>query len=350
MSDAELLCFVSYGGSVVTTKPWLDLLGLINGFQVTQAIHVASTLRIANHLKDGPLLAEELAPLTKCHAGALYRLLRALAAVGVFTEDESRRFALNPMGDCLRTDSTTPLSAWAEYVGSTYVWCAWAHLLHSIRTGENAFEHIHGKDIWSYRAERPEERAVFDRAMTELSRGGAEAVIDAYDFSAFRHVVDVGGGRGLMLAAILTAHRQMRGTLFDQAAVVADAKAVLEAHGVADRCRIQSGNFFHNVPEGGDAYVMRAVIHDWDDDEATAILKTCRRAMPETAKLILIEQIVGPANEMPATKFMDLNMLALPGGRERTREEFADLLAKSGFQLTRVALAGRLNVIEARPY
>jgi O-methyltransferase domain/Dimerisation domain len=200
----------------VTTNPWLDLLELINGFQVTQAIHVASTLRIANHLKDGPLLAEELAPLTKCHAGALYRLLRALASIGVFTEDESRRFALNPMGDCLRTDTATPLGAWAEYVGSTYVWHAWGHLLHSIQTGENAFQGLHGKDIWNYRAEHPKEQTVFDRAMTELSRGSAEAVISAYDFSTFHHVVDVGGGRGMMLAAILTAHRRMRGTLFDQ--------------------------------------------------------------------------------------------------------------------------------------
>lgn len=333
----------------MTTDPWLDLLGLINGFQVTQAIYVASTLRVADHLKDGPCSAEELAPLTQSHPGALYRLLRALAAIGVFNEDENRRFALTPMGECLRADFATPIGAWAEYAGSPYVWRAWGHLLHSIRTGENAFQGLNSQDIWSYRAERPAEGAVFDRAMTELSRGGAEAVIGAYDFSAFHHVVDVGGGRGLMLAAVLNAHSGMQGTLFDQAGVVAGARPVLEALGVADRCQIQGGSFFEKVPEGGDVYMMRMVIYDWDDDQAIIILKTCRRAMRETARLVLIERIIAPPNETPATKFSDLNMLALPGGRERTREEFSDLFARSGFELTRVAPAGRLNVIDARP-
>jgi hypothetical protein len=333
----------------MTSNPWLDLLGLINGFQITQGIYVASTLRVADHLKDGPRSAEELAPLTQSHAGALYRLLRALAAVGVFKEDESRRFALTAMGDCLRADSATPIGAWAEYAGSPYVWRVWGHLLHSIRTGENAFQSLNGQDVWTYRADRPAEGAVFDRAMTELSRGGAEAVIAAYDFSAFDHVVDVGGGRGLMLAAILAAHPRLQGTLFDQPGVVAGVNPVLEAHGVADRCRVAGGSFFEAVPEGGDAYLMRVVIHDWDDAEAIAILKTCRRAMRETAKLLLVERIIAPPNEVPATKFMDLNMLALPGGRERTREEFSELFARSGFDLTRVLPAGRINVIEARP-
>jgi hypothetical protein len=333
----------------MTPNPWLDLLGLINGFQVTQAIHVASTLGIADQLKDGPRSAEELAPLTQSHAGALYRLLRALAAVGVFKEDENRKFALTPMGDCLRTDSATPIGAWAEYAGSPYVWRSWGHLRHSIQTGENAFQSLNDQDIWSYRADRPAEGAVFDRAMTELSRGSAEAVIAAYDFSAFHHVVDVGGGRGLMLAAILAAHPQLQGTLFDQPGVVASAKPVLEAHRITSRCRTVGGSFFEAVPEGGDAYLMRVVIHDWNDDEAIVILKTCRRAMRETAKLLLIERIITPSNEMPAAKFMDLNMLVLPGGRERTLEEFSDLFERSGFDLTRVVPAGRINVIEARP-
>jgi ubiquinone/menaquinone biosynthesis C-methylase UbiE len=334
----------------MTSNPWLNLVGLINGFQITQAIHVASTLRLADHLKDGPRSAEELAPLTQSHAGALYRLLRALAAVGVFREDESRRFALTSMGDCLRTDSATPIGAWAECVGSPYVWRTWGHLLHSVRTGENAFQSLNGEDIWNYRAEHSKERAVFDRAMTEFSRGGAEAVIDAYDFSVFNHVVDVGGGRGLMLAALLKAHPQMQGTLFDQPGVVAEAEAVLKEHGVVDRCRMVGGSFFEMIPEGGDAYLMRVVIHDWDDNEAITILKTCRRAMRETAKLILIERIIAPANEIPATKFMDLHMLALPGGRERTSEEFSDLFARAGFKMMGVESAGRIHVIEAEPH
>jgi len=333
----------------VTSDSRLNLLGLINGFQITQAIHVAATLRIADHLNDGARSASELAALTKSHPDTLYRLLRALAAVGVFREDEGRKFALTPVGDCLRTDSTTPLGAWAEAVGSPYYWQAWGHLLHSVQTGENAFQHLNGSDVWKFRAEHPEQGATFDRAMTQLSRGGAEAVIRAYDFSAFRHIVDVGGGHGLTLAAILRAHPLLRGTLFDQPHVVAGAKAELAERGVIERCDIVGGSFFETVPEGVDAYLMRVVIHDWEDEEAIAILKVCRRAMGETAKLLLIERLIAPPNEMPAAKFGDLNMLVLPGGRERTREEFSDLFARSGFELTRVFPAGTHNVIEARP-
>jgi Dimerisation domain len=170
----------------VTSDPRLSLLALINGFQITQALHVASTLRVADHLNDGARSAGELAALTKSHPDALYRLLRALAAVGVFREDEGRKFALTSMGDCLRTDSATPLGAWAEVVGSPYFWQVWGHLLHSVQTGENAFQNLNGRDVWQFRAEHPEHGAAFDQAMTQLSRGSAEAVIRAYDFSAFR--------------------------------------------------------------------------------------------------------------------------------------------------------------------
>ncbi|MEK9278134.1 acetylserotonin O-methyltransferase [Bradyrhizobium sp. ISRA442] len=333
----------------MTSCPRLDLLDLINGFQVTQAIHVASALRVADHLSGGARSAGELAALTKSHPDSLYRLLRALAAVGVFLEEEGRRFRLTPMGDCLRTDSVTPLGAWAEVVGSPYFWQTWGHLLHSVQTGENAFQNLNGKNVWQFRAEHPEYGATFDRAMTQLSRGSAEAAIRAYDFSSFRHIIDVGGGQGLMLAEILLAHRDMRGTLFDQPDVVAGAKAILMERGVIERCNVVGGSFFETVPEGADAYLMRVVIHDWEDDEAIAILKVCRRAMRESAKLLLIERLVAPPNEMPATKFSDLNMLVSPGGRERTREEFSELFGKSGFELTLVFPAGVHNVIEARP-
>lgn len=326
-----------------------DLLALINGFQITQAIRVAATLRVADHLHDGARSVHKLAALTRSHPDSLYRLLRALAAVDVFREEEDRTFGLTPMGNCLRTDSAMPLGAWAEVVGSPYFWQAWGHLLHSVQTGENAFQDLNGKDVWQFRAEHPEHGATFDRAMTQLSRASAEAVVRAYDFSPFRHIVDVGGGQGLMLAEILRAHPHIRGTLFDQRDVIIRARAVLAERAVIDRCDIVGGSFFETLPEGADAYLMRAVIHDWNDDEATAILKVCRRATQDTARLLLIERLVGRPNEAPATKFSDLNMLVSPGGRERTREEFSDLLARSGFALTRVFAAGIHNVIEARP-
>lgn len=333
----------------MTANPWFDMLNLINGFQVTQAIRVAATLRIADHLKDGARSAAELASLTESNADALYRLLRALAAVGVFHEGEDRSFTLTPMGDCLRSDSATPIGGWAEHVGNPHFWQAWGHLLHSVRTGENAFQDLHGMDVWQYRFKNPEANTIFNRAMTHLSRGGAETVLGAYDFSSFRHVVDVGGGHGAMLAAILSACPQARGTLFDQPQVVADARSNLERRGIIDRCTIVAGSFFDAAPEGGDAYLMRHVIHDWEDAEAIMILKTCRRAMNESARLLLIERNVAPPNEQPATKFSDLNMLVSPGGRERTQEEYASLFHASGFELARVVPAGTGNVIEAHP-
>jgi hypothetical protein len=332
----------------VTSNPWFDLLSLINGFQITQAIRVASTLRVADHLKDGARSADELASLTQSNADALYRLLRALAAVGVFREEADRKFTLTPMGDCLRTDSKTPIGGWAEHVGNPRFWQAWGHLLHSVRTGDNAFKDLHGMDVWQYRAQHPDAAATFNRAMTQMSRGGTEAVLGAYDFSSFRHIVDVGGGQGALLAAILSVYPHARGTLFDQPQVVAGAKVNLEECGVIDRCNIVGGSFFEAVPEGGDAYLMRYIIHDWEDDEAIAILKACHRAMREPAKVLLIERNVAPPNELPATKFSDLNMLVAPGGRERTRDEFASLFVKSGFELSRVVPAGTGNVIEAR--
>jgi len=330
----------------MTPNPWLDMLNLINGFQVTQAIRVASTLRVADHLKNGVRSAAELASLTESNADALYRLLRALAAVGVFREGPDRTFSLTPMGDCLRTDSATPIGGWAEHVGNPAYWGAWGDLLHSVRTSENAFKHLHGVDVWEYRVKHPEANTIFNRAMNDMSRGGSEAVVKAYDFSGFRHVVDVGGGQGSLLAAILRVCTQARGTLFDQPQVVAGAEAQLQAHGVIDRCNIVGGSFFEAVPAGGDAYVMRHIIHDWEDDQAIVILNSCRRAMCEPAKLLLVERTVAPPNELPG-KFSDLNMLVAPGGRERTSDEYAALFEKSGFELTRVLPAGTFNLIEA---
>jgi O-methyltransferase domain/Dimerisation domain len=333
----------------MTSSPWLEMLKLINGFQVTQAIRVAASLGVADHLDNGPRSVDELASLTQSNSDALYRLLRALAAVGVFREEAGRHFALTPMGDCLRSSSDTPIRGWAEHVGNPYFWQAWGHLLHSVRTGENAFENLHGMDVWQYRNSHPDANAIFNRAMTNMSRGGADAVLSAYDFSGFRHIVDLGGGQGAMLAAILNAYPQARGTLFDQPHVVDGVEANLRKLGVMNRCEIVGGSFFDSVPEGGDAYLMRFVIHDWEDDKALAILKVCRRAMQESARLLLIERSVAPPNEMPATKFSDLNMLVAPGGRERTRNEYANLFQQCGFELTRIVPAGAGDLIEASP-
>jgi hypothetical protein len=334
----------------MTTNAFSDLARLINGYQISQAIHVAARLGIADHLRLGPLGSNELARLSGAHPRTLYRLLRALASAGVFHETENETFSLTPMGECLRSDSPTPLDGWAAYVGRPYAWQAWSHLEHSVRTGENAFRHLNGQSVWEYRSTRSDENAIFNRAMTANSRGAIEAIIAAYDFSRFRHVADIGGGQGQLLAGILAANKGLRGTLFDQPHVVGRAAEFLSQDGVADRCEIVGGSFFETIPEGADAYVMRAIIHDWDDKEAISILRTCRRAMSPDARLLLVERVVEPPNEGPISKFSDLNMLVMLGALERSYEEYSELCQTAGFEMRGTNRAGsHFQVMEAVP-
>jgi len=330
--------------------PGATLGRLIVGFQVSDAIHVAATLGIADLLAEGPRTSDELAAATNAHAGSMYRLLRALASVGVFHEEESRRFSTTPMGALLRSDVPGSLRGWAMFVGRPYFREAWGHLEHSIRTGDNAFRHVHGTDVWTYRADHPDESAIFDLAMESLTGASNRALLDAYDFGRFGTVVDVGGGNGALLAALLGEFPATRGVLLDQPHVVANAAAVLERAGVADRCEIVSGSFFDEVPAGGDAYTLKSIIHDYDDERAAAILLVCRRGMARDATLLLIERIVGPPNEDPRTKFSDLNMLVAPAGRERTLHEWDVLLTRAGLRLASATpSASGLAVIEAAP-
>jgi hypothetical protein len=314
---------------------------------VSQAIYVVTTLGIPDLLAGGARSAEELAAATDSDGRALYRVLRALAAAGVLHEDENRLFTLTELGGRLRADAPGSLAPWAALNGRPYLWQAWGELMHSVRTGENAFAHLHGADVWEYRAEHPEEGAIFDRAMTGNTRRSTQAVVDAYDFGQFDTIVDVGGGQGVMLASILQAHPNVRGVLFDQPHVVATAGEVLRASGVADRVRVESGDFFAAVPAGGDAYVLRFVIHDWPDRECVRILTNIRAGLPRSGKVLLVENLVPPPNEGLDVKLLDLQMLVAPGGQERTLEEYERLFAESGLQLVATTpTAGGLNVIE----
>ena len=313
-------------------RPSLVLTRLVNGYQVTQAIHVAALRGIADLLEPGPRTSEDLAEATGTHPESLYRLLRALAGVGVFHEDSGHVFALTPVGDCLRSDSPESVAGWAAFVGEPYHREAWGALGYSVRTGENAFRHVHGTDTWTFRGRQPELSATFDRAMTSLSRQMAASIPVAYDFSRFGTVVDVGGGNGAFLAAILSSHPSMRGVLFDLPHVVTGAGLILENAGVADRCSVVGGSFFDRVPEGGDAYVLKAVLHDWKDEPASAILHACRRAMADGAAVLAVERELGMPNEMPDGKLSDLNMMVGPEGRERTVEEYAALFEAAGFR------------------
>jgi O-methyltransferase domain/Dimerisation domain len=320
---------------------------LINGYQVTQAIHVAATLGVADHLGNGSLTSDELALATHTDPRTLYRLLRTLASLDVLREEDGRRFFLTSVGECLRSDAPEPIAGWAAFVGRPYHWDAWSSLLHSVQTGENAFAHVHGTDVWRYRAERPEESKIFDRAMADLTRTTNQALLDAFDFGRFSTIVDVGGGNGAFLAAVLGKHPDVRGVLFDMQHVVAGAVDVLRAAGVDDRCEIVGGSFFESVPAGGDAYVLKSILLDWDDQEAGAILRNCRKAASDMSVVVAIGRILGPPNEDAPGKLSDLNMLVSTGGYERSTEEFVALFEASGFEMTAVTPSSSgLSLIE----
>jgi|SRR5579884_423942 len=330
-------------------SPAAALRRLINGFEVSQALHVVATLGIAD-LLDEPRSAAELAASTETHPDSLYRLLRAVAAAGVLHEDAERRFSLTPIGERLRADAPDSLAGWAKLVGRPYFWSSWGNLLHSIRTGETAFEHIYGTDVWTWRRSQPEDGAIFDDAMQSVTRWANTALLEAFDFGRFRTVADVGGGNGTLLASILAAFPSVEGVLFDQPHVVSHAENVLAGAGVADRCRVVGGSFFEAVPDGCDAYVLKSVLHDWEDAEAAAILRVCRAAAGDASALLLVERIVPDPGEGIDTKFSDLNMLVLPGGRERTLDEWRSLLDGGGFRLVgETRTASPLSVLEAVP-
>jgi hypothetical protein len=318
----------------------VDLWGLTNGYRVTEAIHVAAVLRLADHLAGGPREVDWLAEQSACDAASLYRLLRALATVGVYEELPDRRFGLTPLGEALRHDVAGSVAPWVEHTASASHRAAWGGLLGSIRTGENAFTTIHGQSAWDYRAARPEDSAVFDAAMTSISQTVSAGVLEAYDFRGLATIIDVGGGRGALLGAILARYPDAHGVLGDQPHVIAGAPEVLGALGVLDRCDVVAVDFMDSVPGGGDAYLLKSIIHDWEDPEAVTILRSVRRAMAPAAVVLLVERLIAEPNGDPdgmgmLAAFSDLNMLVGPGGRERTEDEFDAILAAAGLRRSR---------------
>jgi hypothetical protein len=310
------------------------LLALINGYRVSQAIYVASRLRLPDHLATGPMTVAELASAAGCDESALRRFARGLVALEVLAELDDGRISLGPLGQELRSDAPRKLRDWAVFVGRPSLWQAWGALEHSLRTGENAFASVHGQDVWQFRAERPDEGLIFDAAMTTISHGIVEEMLAAYDFSGIGTLADIGGGHGALLTTLLTRYPEMKGTLFDQPYVVAGATEPVRLAGLTDRCDIVGGDFFASVPSGMDAYLLKSIVHDWLDEQAIAILRVCRSAMKPTSKVLVVERVItGPPYRLP-TVMSDLNMLVGPGGLERTEDEFASLFAEAGLQLT----------------
>jgi hypothetical protein len=319
--------------------PPFALYRMITGFYMSRAIYVMARLGVADFLSDCPLNAEELAQRSKTHVLSLKRVLRLLVTAGVFMEDNEGRFALTPVGDHLRAGVPGSMRAAALLFGGI-TQRAWGDLLYSVETGEPAFHRVFGQDSFAYLAEHPEEAANFDAAMGGFTAQVAIAVASAYDFSGFRRVVDVGGGNGALLVGILRAHPSLRGTLFDLPQVVERARPRLGKIGLADRCEAVGGDVFVEVPGGADAYVLKHVIQDWDDDRAVAILQNCRKAMSAAARLLIIEgiypQCVDQSETSRGAAANDVNMLVCTGGRQRSEAEFRSLYTAGGFVLSRI--------------
>lgn len=320
---------------------------LISGCFVSQAISVAATLGIADLLRDGPKSPAELAQQTGTHAPTLYRLLRALASVGVFVEDEEGRFALTPLAALLRRDVPGSLHAPAALIRSKLQWPTLGDLLYSVQTGQCAFRHIFGMGLWEYTEQDVEENEIFHSAMSSFSATEVEAILAAYDFSGFSTLMDIAGGHGKLLAAILQAYPALQGILFDLPHVAEQAEELLQEAGVARRSQAIGGDMFASVPARCDAYIMKTVIHDWDDDQAVTLLRNCHAAMPTHARLLLVTRVIATANVPDAGKFMDLNMLVTLGGRERTAAEFETLLEAADLVLVRIIpTQSALNILE----
>ncbi len=312
---------------------------------ITQAVSVAAELAIADLLVDGPRMAEELAKLTQTDSGALYRVLRALASVGIFAQDTQGRFLLTPQANQLRSDVADSQRSFAIMMGAEFD-KAWGELLHSVRTGEPGFKERFGVPFFQYMMEHPGRHGIYDTAMGGYGRAEAEAMLDAYDFSAVRTVVDVGGGSGVLMAAVLKRHPEVRGVLFDLPAVVDRARSVISESGLSGRCRIEGGDFFSSVAAGADVYILQHIIHDWEDREAIAILRTCREAMNSEGRILLLETVIPPGNDPCFGKWLDLMML-LVGGRERTEGEYGQLFSAAGLKLNRVIPTGsEVSIIE----
>src|SRR5579871_2402697 len=332
------------------------LQSLIRGYRMSQAVYVAAALGIPDLLTNGPRDVEDLAQATGSHAPSLRRVLAALTAVGVLDKIGPHRFALTEVVHPLRSDVAGSVRDSVLFLLGESHWRPWGHLLHTVRTGQTAFERAHGMGLFEFLSRHPEEADLFNKGMAGNSPAHARVVAAACDFSQARVVVDVAGGRGRLLATILALNPHLRGILFDLPHVVADARQLIEEAGVADRCQWIGGDFFKSVPADGDVYILRNIIHDWDDDQAVAILSTCRRAMSDHARLILIERYVADnPREAPLVHHADLEIMVNVGGVERTTDEYAALLARGGFRLSGTIPLGRApeaqghHVIEAQP-
>lgn len=329
--------------------PQAMMMQMSMGFIVSQAISVAARLYIADHLKDGAKSIAELARLSETHEPSLYRLMRALASVGVFQKDDEGRFINSPLSEVLLSDHPDSMRAAAHMICDHEHWRSHGNMLQSVKTGEIAFDYTFGMPVFPYFAEHPQVAEDFDNAMTSFSASIAKAVAATYDFSEAQTIADIGGGHGLLLSTVLNAAPQAKGILFDQPYVVEGSSEVLRNANVAERVEKVGGDFFSRIPVEADIYMMKFILHDWNDEQSIAILSNLAKSAKSGAKVLLVETVVEEDDHVPsASKVMDLNMLVMTGGKERTPTEYARLFEKTGFKLTRVIpTPSPLQIVEA---
>jgi hypothetical protein len=321
---------------------------LLSGYWKTQAVYAAAKMEIADLLADGPKLIDQLAKETGAHGPSLYRLLRALASIEMFAETDDGRFALTPLAEPLRRG--VPGSQWAMAVmmGEEH-YHAWGDLIFSLETGETAFNRIYGMPIFEFLSANEEKGRIFDEAMTSIHGRETAAIAGACDFTNVKVLADIGGGNGSTLIPILQKHPHLRGILFDLPPVVERARENVVAAGLANRCELIAGSFFESIPRGADAYFLRHIIHDWYDEQSLTILRHCHASMPADGRLLVAESVIPPGNGPSFGKWLDLTMMVMPGGKERTEAEYGELYRQAGFKLTSITpTAAEVSVIEGR--
>lgn len=328
--------------------PHVQLIQMGTAYWVSHLVHAAAELGLADHLAAGPRSAEDVAAATRTHPPTLYRLMRTLASLGLFTEQVDHRFALTPLGEALKTGAPGAARSSLLTFGGEHLTRAWDQLGYSLATGKPGFDRAFGMPVFDWLATHPKEASLFGETMIGIHGGEPPAVAEAYDFSKFAKIVDVGGGTGNLLTTILAAHKQPRGVLFDLPHVQGPALELIRDRGLNDRVQVEAGSFFKTVPAGGDAYLLSHVIHDWTEEQCLTILSACRRAMKPESKLLIIEMVLPPGDTPHLGKLLDMMMLVGPGGQERTAEEYAALLARAGFRMERVIpTASAVSIVES---
>jgi hypothetical protein len=333
-----------------SATPYVAVLDMVFAAWNAVCISAAADLGVADHLESGPKTIAELAALTNVHEDSLYRLLRALAGVGIFHEGENRTFSQTPRSDVLRTHAKPSLRHAAPSLLDPWQFNSIQAIRSTLANGRTGTRNAFGAELFQYLGSHPEQAASFNRCMTDLSAGDTPAVLGVYDFSGFEHIVDVAGGVGGMLAGILESAPALRGTLFDQASVIDQARADRILEHLGRRCDMAAGDFFEAVPAGADAYIMKHIIHDWDDARASKILQNCRSVMKPGGRILVVDRVIGPPNTMDPKKFFDVAMMLMPGGRERTEAEWHTLFSAAGLRVARIVdTPGPLSIIEGVP-